>query len=181
MSGEFDLTTVQPASQLEAQLGTDETLEWVVEKQQQDVYLETVGSLIGGVITGIFFAVFAFVGVIALTQNPGLAIPIAIGVIVLIAVLSAVWTLVNGMMSTIQYAATDERFITLNDTLTETNTESVPIDRVRDVEYSEDFKDKIFGTGDISIEPERGADPLVFNNVKDEQALLQAVREQAHI
>jgi len=181
MSREFDLSTVEPDRQLEAQIGTDEELQWVVEKQQQEVYLETVASAIGGIFTGIFLAIPGFIGTVVLTDSPALGFGVAIALLIAGVLLSGLWTLANGMMSTIQYAATDERFISLNDTLTETNTESVSIDRVRDVEYSEDFKDKVFGTGDITIEAERGSDRLTFNNVQDEQALLQAVRQQAAI
>jgi uncharacterized membrane protein YdbT with pleckstrin-like domain len=181
MSGEFDLTTVEPAAQLEAQLGTDETLEWVVEREQRDVYFNAISSVIGGLFVGIFLGMPTFfVGTIVL-QDPFVGFIAGVGVLVGVALLMGVWTLVQGLTATVQYAATDERFITLHDTLTGTNTESVPIDRVRDVEYSEDLMDKIFGTGDISIEPERGADPLLFDNVTDEQALLQAIREHARI
>jgi len=174
-----NLSTVEPDSQLTAQFGTDESLEWVVEKQQRAYLFGALVSAVVGFLIGLFLSFISFVAVWAISGSFLLGFVVGLLGFFGPPVVLGGLAFARGFLSTVQYAATDERFIVLKDGLTGTTTESVQIDRVRDVEYSEGPFDKLFGTGDISIEPEMGADAVVFDNVKDEQELLQAIRQHA--
>jgi uncharacterized membrane protein YdbT with pleckstrin-like domain len=176
-----NLSTVEPDSQLTAQLGPDESLEWVVEKQQRAYLFGALVSAIVGLVIGFFLSFILFIATWALAGSFLLAFVVGVLTFFGPPVVLGGLAFARGFLSTVQYAATDQRFIVLKDGLTGTNTESVQIDQVRDVEYSEGPFDKFFGTGDITIEPEMGADTIVFDNVKDEQDLLQAVRQHAQL
>jgi len=175
-----DLKIVEPSAALQRQIGPDETVEWVVTKDKTDIYLEALGAGIQWIILGVFLGVF---GAVFLGSAFGLIggiigflLPV-IGIPVLIAGLG----IVVGLTGTIEYAATDQRFITHSDSIMGTQTESVAIDRIRDVEYSEDMMDKVLGNGDIRIEAERGADSISFDNVPHGTTFLKKVRSHAEM
>jgi hypothetical protein len=175
-----ELKIVEPSEALQRQIGPDENVEWVVTKEKTDVYLEALGAGVQSIVLGIFLGIFGavFIGSIfgLIGGVIGFLLPV-IGIPLLIAGLG----IVVGLTGTIEYAATDQRFIMHSDSIMGTQTESVPIDRVRDVEYSEDMMDKILGNGDIQIEAERGADSISFDNVPNGTAFLKKVRSHAEM
>lgn len=128
------------------------------------------------VMTG-FFGLFAGVWVTDTTGS--LMLGLLAFVVVTIAPPGAkiLFAVLNIKYGGIEYAATTERFVQYRETLTGTDVDAVPIERVRDAEYDEDFTDRIFGTGDIRIEGARG-DSLYFNDAPNGDAVLRAVRQE---
>ena len=172
------LDTSEPTESLRRQLRQDETVKWVVRKDLKTNLIAGVAGALPTAFFGLILGVFAGIATFAGTGSQTLASAAFVlvflglpGLVILSAVLQVT-------MGSTEYAATDDRFIKVVDGLTGMNMESVPVERVRDAEYSEDLADRLFGTGDVRIEGTRGSDSLVFNDAPDGDALLREIREQ---
>lgn len=176
------LDIVDPAPGLDAQRKPDEEFQWVIEKHQTQLHLAVVTDLIKGLIYGLFAAVFGYIIGLGVGASFDISAGGMIGAgffFIGVPVLLVITTITEAKFGTIQYAATEDRFLYYKDALTGTITISIPVDAVRDVEYSRGFVDKLVGTGDIHIEPERGYDAITVSNVTNSQTLLRAIRIQS--
>jgi len=172
-----ELTDTTPSEGLKRQCRPDEEIEWVVEKDMKTVVISAITSSISLIVMTVVFGLFAGLGVLEVTGSAlfgGVAFVLVtfgppLGKIA-VAVLNATW-------GGVEYAATTDRFVQYKETLGSTDVDTVPIERVRDAEYDQEFTDKLFGTGDIRIEGARG-DSLYFNNAPNADTVLRAVREE---
>lgn len=175
MSAELNETT--PSEGLRRQTRPEEEIKWTVRKDMKTAILGTIASSISLIIFtgvfGVFAGVFAAEAVGSALVGFLVFLLVAIGIPVGRVLLTVLYIKYGNF----EYAATEDRFMMYEETLTSTTTDAVPIHRVRDAEYSEDMWDKILGTGDIRIEGARG-DSLYFNNVPEGDAVLRAVREE---
>jgi len=135
-----------------------------------------MNSVISSLVTGIVLAVFALVfGLAAL--GPLLAVPIAILLFIGVGFYPVIRAFIVVKYGSITYAITDSRFVKVRDTVFDSDEESVPIERVRDAEYDEDFFDKMLGNGDIYVEGARG-DSVRFENAPDADDLYQKAQKK---
>lgn len=172
-----ELTDTTASEGLRRQCRNDEEIKWVVEK---DMKTEVLGAIAGSasllvmtVVLGVFGGIFVAQAVESASLGVVAFALVAFGP----PVGKVLFAVLNVRYGGIEYAATSDRFVEYEETITGTNVDTVPIDRVRDAEYDEDFTDKLFGTGDVRIEGTRG-DSLYFNDAPGGDALLRAVREE---
>jgi len=171
-----DRLNSRPSEGLQRQTRPNENVKWVSNKDMKTNLLGALAGVLPAMIFMAFFGVFVAAFVAGSTDSVLLAIIAFLVVAVGIPLLSPLFAFINIKYGTIQYAATDDRFIKYEETFTSTEVESTPINRVRDAEYDEDFSDKLLGTGDIKIEGARG-DTLYFNDAPEADTLLRAVRQ----
>jgi hypothetical protein len=196
MSGvEFD--TTEPSAALESQLSQGESLAWMSACSRTARRLGWIGKGVLAIPVGILLVVFVgpfplimfiFVGLEAVLGDAAggligflLAVLGFFGLLLGPSLLCLGYGLLVGYFGRFEYAATGERLLALKDTPIGTTTSSVPVDRVRDVEYSCDTVDKFLNTGDVTIQGVRDADRVVFDNVSDGDAVVRAVREHAGV
>lgn len=164
------------SSALEKRLQPDETVEHVTSMDMRTYLAGKMNSVIGSVITGIVVAVFAFVfGMVML--GPFLSILIAVLLFVAIGCYPLIRALIVVTFGSIDYAVTDSRYLKVTDTVFNTTEQSVPVERARDVEYDEDFFDKMLGNGDIYVEGTRG-DSVRFQNAPDADNLYEIAQRK---
>jgi membrane protein YdbS with pleckstrin-like domain len=190
MAASDGLETVQPSEELRTQITSDEEVAWVVETDTKNLLAGAVAGAIGALPGAVFLAAFAgvFVGAFALDSGGvlGLAPTTAValvagGILIGLPGFQIVTGTVGALLSRYEYAATSDRILAHKDTFSGTQTNSVPVDRVRDVEYSRGTIDKLVGTGDVTVQGVRQADRVDINNVPNADAVLRAVREHADI
>lgn len=87
------------------------------------------------------------------------------------------WAYIVSTVGNIEFAVTNERFMKVENRIINEKEVSVPLERVRDIELSQDTLDKILGTGDISIERFRKGDTASFDNIPDAEDLYQIGQE----
>lgn len=161
---------------LNKRLRPSERVKWVYRKDMRAELLATLASLPFLVMFTPFIAVPAAMAGMFL-GGPSTAFLLGGLAMIGVPLVMVLVGVLNVTLGDVEYAATSERFVKVRDTVTKSEEESVPLNRVRDAEYSEGALDKLFGTGDIRIEGAKG-DTLEFNDIPEGDDVLRNVRQE---
>ena len=177
----------QVSPELEKRLRPDEKVQVATEMDKRTLIPNGIGSSILTLVFAIpFIGVFGVMGASAIIEvlssgpvgsgGSTTAYIVAYGIVGAIALLVGFYPLIVSALAakfgTVEYAITDERFIKVEDMVVSTSDESVPINRVRDADYSEGMIDKFLGNGDIELQGTQG-DSLTFNNAPESDTLYE--------
>jgi len=160
------MKTTDPSNDLQNALHDDEDLKWVMRPDKKARLLSRFGRFAGGFIFGAIAGLIGlFVGGIAVGHWIGVPIGGLLGFLLVFGLFTA-GPILHFFFNKAEYAATDRRLIKYTGRFGR-SLESVPVDGIQDAEYNISTVENFFDVGTITIDTDRGYEPMSFRFVSD--------------
>jgi uncharacterized membrane protein YdbT with pleckstrin-like domain len=168
------METADATDDLRRALHDGESLQWVVRPNRTALFASRIGrSVVGGLVLGFFLTIPGIIAGLFAKDATGIDVlvyAVPAGLFLTPTALLLLYNAVSMAFVRREYAATDERLIEYTGVFGR-SLDSVPVDGVQDAEFDVGFVGNALGVGTVTVDTDRGVEPMRFEAASDPQAL----------
>lgn len=173
------VASTEPTDDLLENLHDDERPLWTITPDKSARFLAgAVTGFPGLAVVALFLAAFATVFASA-PLGFETAVLVGAAVAVGVFVLGYASLIADYLFETTEYALTDDRVVDYSGRFGR-ELEGVPLSGVQDAEYRTDFVEDYFDVGDVTLDTDRGTEPMTLKAVANPQAVARELSEVAN-